>query len=178
MHSQGRIEIARLVNNLIIARYSALKVAGWVTLAVTAAVWLLVDGASRGWRPPEDRYAWLFPMAILGAIYFLITAAAMVANFVLVRGVAIAAVGNEFVLYYLWSRKHVALQPGLWISDTGHEIEVPDFAAAPFLKAPRIFTAQVTIGRRGQPNLIFRTGLLREPAQLIAERMSTLAGLQ
>lgn len=152
-----------------------LKVAGWVTLVVIACVYMLADAATRGWRPPSGRYAWFYPIGIGCALYFLFLSAAITLNFALARGVAIAAVGDEFVMYYLWSWKHITLQPGLRVTATEHEAQYPDFLKSPFFKTPQIVAQQITIGRPGRPDILFRTGLLRESSKVIADRMSAVA---
>ena len=109
----------------VVARYSALKTGGWVALVSWVCVWTLQDGAANGWRPPEGRYALLYPGVLLAAVLGLATSAAFVLNFVLARGAAIAVIGDEFVLYFPFGRKRVPLR-GVSISATNHETQVPE----------------------------------------------------
>ncbi|MDR3473250.1 MAG: hypothetical protein P4M09_16445 [Devosia sp.] len=143
-------------------------------LVVSLSIWVLVDGASHDWRIPDGRYGWLFPGAVLGSAFGLVISAALVLNFALAQGVAIAKVNDEFVLYFPFSRKRVPVS-GAAISATSYEAAVPAFGSMGLFKAPPVVAAQVTIQRPGWPDLNFRTGLLRERANVIAERMSALA---
>jgi len=158
----------------VIARYSALKTGGWVAVASWVCVWTLQDGAANGWRPPEGQYALLYPGVLLAAVFGLATSAALVLNFVLARGVAIAVIGDEFVLHFPVGRKRIPLS-GVTISATNHETRVPDYGQGGWFRSPAIFVHEVTIWRRGQPGLVVRTGLLREDSKVIAERMSAFA---
>ena len=110
----------------------------------------------------------------MGSVFGVITSAAAILNFALARGVAIAKVDNEFVWYFVFSRQRVASQPHLMITATLHEVDVPDYTGATWLKLPQVLVQQVTLRRPGQPDVNFRTALLRDKADVIASRMSAL----
>jgi hypothetical protein len=160
----------------IIARYSALKVGGWVALVAPVCVWILADGASRGWSLPEGRYSALFPEAVIGAVLGLIICAAIIVNLGLARGVAIARIGDVFVLYFPFGRKRVALQSNVTVTSTEREIDVPAYGVASWFNTPPVIAHQITIHRPGHADLTFRTGLLRDSPAVIVQRMSALIG--
>ena len=157
----------------IVARYSATKVLGWVCLVAVVSVWLLADGVARGWAIPETRYGWLFPAAMAGAVLGLVTSLALLGNFALRRGVAIAKIDDAFVLYFPFSHKRVALKSGLSISATNYRPGVPDFAGSGFKATPAVIR-QVTFHRPGEADVNFRSELLTEDAAIIADRMSAM----
>jgi hypothetical protein len=153
----------------VIARYSILKVGTWIVVAGAAAGWLVMDGASRGWRVPDFRFGWLFPVALAGSAILFLTAVALLVNFALGGGTAIAKIGEEFVLYRPFGRTRVALagatiDVGLQRATASGSNSLPDIM--------NVAASQVIIMRPAQPNITFRTGLLRESATVIADRMS------
>jgi hypothetical protein len=156
----------------VVARYSVVKLFGWVAVVSVASAWILPEETSRGWRPVGPQGVW-YEAGAFCSIALLAIAVALILNFVLGRGVAIARHNNEFVLYYPFSRKHVPVQPGLTITSTLHEAQVPNYAGSP-IKLKPVFVEQVTLSRPGQADVNFRTGLLRERAAVIAMRMSAM----
>ena len=113
-------------------------------------------------------------MELVGAVFGLTISIALIVNFALARGVAISRIDDHFVLYFPFSRRKVNLA-GVTISKTEHQAMVPNFGSANLSKPPSVIALQVTMRRAGQPDLNFRTGLLRESADIIVERMSALA---
>ena len=160
----------------IIARYSLLKVGSWVALVATVSVWILVDGASRGWTPPEGRYGWLFPEAVVGSILGLIASTALILNLALARGAAIAKVDDVFLLYFPFGRRRIALQSDLTITSTQREMDVPTYGVVSWFNAPPVIAHQITFHRPGHADLNFRTGLLQDRPAAIAQRMTVLIG--
>ena len=156
----------------VLARYSALKVGAWVALVLAVCVSILRDGASRGWSLPEGRYAWLFPGTVVGSGVGLVVALALLANLALARGVAIAEIDGVLVLYFPFSRKRVGLRRKVSATATAREIDAPQSGG--WIRSPPIFAKQVTFRCPGQADVNFRTGLLSESAEVIAERFSAL----
>jgi hypothetical protein len=115
---------------------------------------------------------WLYPFALVGAIFGLAISIALIINFITVGGLAICKIDDEFMFYYPFARKKIATA-GTKISKTEYSASVPHFQVG--AKSQLVIALQVTVRRAGQPDLIFRTALLREPADTIVERMSTLA---
>jgi hypothetical protein len=154
----------------VIAHYSIPKVAAWVLGVSFVSATVLLDGASHGWRMPEGRYASLFPEAVVGAVIGLVFAAGFILTFTLSRGAAIAKVGDAFILYYplLWRR--VIPVAGVEVSATSETIDASMYAPSWF-RVPSIVADQITLHRPGQRSLTFRTGLLREDAKTIAQRI-------
>ena len=158
----------------VIARYSILKVVGWTMLVVFVSVSVLMEAASHNWRPLEPQ-GWLaMGAAVDGSVVILIFAAGLLLNLTLSRGVAIARINNEFVLYFPFSRKRVPVS-NVTVSAGEEEITLPSYGLTSLFKPSKVVAKQVTIHCLGQTDLNFRTGLLRENAAIIAERMTALA---
>lgn len=159
----------------VIARYSALKLAGWMAVVVPVCVWILADGALHGWQPPRGFYSELFPGAVIGAVLGLASCLALVTNFALARGVAIARIADELVLYFPFGRKRISLRSGVTVTAGIQELEVVSYSR--FLRTPRVLASQIVLQRPGQVDIRFRTGLLRDNASVIADRLSALTAM-
>jgi hypothetical protein len=165
------------MNKHVVARYSILKVGAWTIGVTLSSVWLLAYEASKGWRIPEGVSGLLLGGAVLGAFLGPLYSLALIVNLALARGVAIAKVEDEFVLYFPLSRKRIPLA-GVSVSARDAEVDVPNYGQIGLFKTSKIFAPQVTIQRSGQPDISFRTGLLKEASSVIAGRMSTFLGSQ
>jgi hypothetical protein len=161
----------RAASRQVLARYSARKVGAWVVVVAAVSVWTLVEAASAGWRLPQGRYAWLFPEAVVGAALGLLASAALLARIALAQGAAIAAVDDELVLYFPFRRRRIGLQPGVSVEATTRVLEVPQYGR--LFRAPPVVVSQVTVRRPGSADVIFRTALLSESAEVIANRIQS-----
>jgi hypothetical protein len=158
----------------VIARYSALKLGGWIVAVVAVSVSILAEGVRRGWQTPAGMYGWLFPGAVLGSVLALMVSAALAVNFVLARGAAIARTGDHLVLYLPLGWRRVPLRSDLMATACGREIEVssPTWTMSAMR---RPWVSELRLHRTGQPDIVFRTGLLRETAETIATRLAALS---
>jgi hypothetical protein len=158
----------------VLASYSLWKVGVWIACVIALSGGILVVGASRGWSLPEGRYASLFPEAVIGSILGLLIAAGLLANLALARAVAIAAVGDELVLYFPLSRKRIPISGVTSVDVSTSALAPPRYGM--LLKPSAIVVSQVILQGPGQPDVRFRTGLLRENAEEIASRIAAIRG--
>jgi len=157
----------------VVARYSVLKVGAWVALVGSAAAWMYADGDSRGWRLPSGHFGGLYLGAVLGILFFMIVALALISNLAFLGGVVIAKVEHDLVLYFPFGRKRIDLRNGLRVSATRFKIEAPKYGLFPWFKTQPVMAGdQVTLTPRGQADINFRTALLSENAAVISERLS------
>jgi len=103
----------------------------------------------------------------------LITSLALAATFAINRGVAIAKIGDELVLNYPFRSKRLALDTGITASAATQTLDAGTWSS--WFRTPEVVVEKVTFQRRGHPDLSFRTALLQESANVIADRMLALA---
>jgi len=158
----------------VLARYSALKVPGLVLLVVSVCYWILADGWARGWRPPPGPRAIAGLLAYGAAPFGIFGGLAVLSNLIIARGVAIARIGDQLVLYFPFGWRRVPLNGSASVTATTFQSEVPEAYSSAWFKTPTIVGPQVTISRFGQPDLNMRTGLLSENAEVIVGRISSV----
>jgi hypothetical protein len=156
----------------VLARYSSWKVGAWVVGSGALGVYILFDGWSHGWQPEPGSYSARYFYLAVGASPFILAIAGVLAvTFIIHQGQAITIQGEQLILNFPTGRRRISLREHLTIDAETQMIEAPVTGRLGFLKSPPVFAQQVAFYQKGKPPLVFRTGLLTESAQTIADRV-------